>query len=284
MRFSGLNAVLACTDRYLMIDWKYKFKIVVDGLWTLTNAFAFGFLGSVFTDAKGIIPYSLQFFLLMGVFYWTCWSAPYVDTVTVISEEASIGTVGMLLTNQVSIPSILIGRNFASMVKSIIIAFVVIVPIMIFLGMINFSTLVSVLPLFLFSLTITGLFMLAISLFVASFNLILKKTGVLANVFLYGLRIASGMYFPVESLPAPFNVWVGMIPTASGLNLMRDLLILGYPGEYHGSIEAHWTSGQFLLLSIQSMLFGTIIMMLIALLVVSVFSKLAMKLGTIEHY
>ena len=64
------------------------------------------------------IDYNLKHFLLVGVIFWAFFHKSYEDTVNTIPEEASRGTIGFLVTNNVSISTLLISRNVASSMET----------------------------------------------------------------------------------------------------------------------------------------------------------------------
>ena len=268
------------TVRYIKIDFRYKFQVLIDGLWSVINAIAFGFMGTVFSSA-GLPPgMSLRAFLLFGAFYWTVFTTPYEETVITIPEEASKGTIGSLLTNRVSIPALLLGRMLSSLLKSTFIALVFCLPILLFYVQDQLQMIMlEFVPWFVFISVFTTLFMLAITLFVSSYNLIFKRIGVLSRIFLYGLKIATGMYFPPESLPTWLAPYVMLLPPVAGLTVLRDLLILGEPAVHLG-----WMAAEYLNITILSLTIGTAIMGVVALFALTLYSNAARKLGTIEHY
>jgi len=119
-----LHTLRIATLRYLQIEWRYKFQIVTDFVQLLLDVVAFGVLGSyidstVNPDELGI-NYDLTSFYLVGVLFWSFFVRSYEDTVDTIPEEASKGTIGFLITNDVNLSTILISRNLASTVKTFV--------------------------------------------------------------------------------------------------------------------------------------------------------------------
>ena len=120
------------------------------------------------------IDYDLRNFLLVGVLFWAFFGKAYEDTVNTIPEEASRGTIGFLVTSNVSISTLLLSRNIASSVKTFIITMIFIIPPFYFLGVFEGFDPLD-LPLLLLVFGLMWLFMLVVSLFISSLNIIFKK-------------------------------------------------------------------------------------------------------------
>ena len=117
-----LRILAAFTYRNIYIDLQYKFKMIVDFLWSLANVVAFGFMGIAFSASPdfpiGMEPY--QFFLI-NTLIWTLFSNPYLDGAYSVTDEASWGTIGFMITNKVNFEDIALGRYIASGVRFFII-------------------------------------------------------------------------------------------------------------------------------------------------------------------
>ncbi len=162
-------------------------------------------------------------------------------------------------------------------------------PFFFVLNMFSIDFLVN-LPWFLLVFASMTIFMLCVSLWVASFSLLFKKTGVLANVFIYGLKVATGMYFPIFGL-GKSTLILEVVPVASGVDFLRDLLIVGspvahgdplkvsmWPGHWIATVE-HWAG-----FVAQSQLIGLVALLVISVISIAAFSKKAKLLGSIETY
>ena len=284
--------------RNLKSDLKYKFKLLLNSLYTVINLALFTVIATVVQPKIGALPpeyynfdlgnLELSFlkFLFIGTWFWACFTRPFEETVMCIPEEAQKGTIGLLITNNVNITALLIGRFFASYIISVTLATGVCLPFFFALGMITQEFLMAF-PIFLIVFVSMTVFMLAVSIWVASFSLLFKKTGVLSNVFIYGLKVATGMYFPIFGLGRS-ALLLEAVPVASGVDFLRDLFIVGYPVA-HGNPTAigfgwqetisHWVG--FLL---QSQIIGVVALVLIAIISVKLYVKKAKIIGSIETY
>lgn len=295
--------VWAATKRNLQNDWKYKFKLLLNSVYTGINLALFTVLANVVNPKQGAMPleyalasggnetFAFMKFLFIGTWFWAIFTRPFEDTVNCLPEETQKGTIGLLLTNNVDIKTILMGRFFASLIISLLLSSAIVMPIFGLLGMLTMDQLIM-LPWILLIFFSMMIFMLCISLWVASFSLLFKKTGVLSNVFIYGLKVATGMYFPIFGL-GKSTLLLEAIPIASGVDLLRDIFIAGgpvahaaddptrismWPGQWQGTVQ-HWTG--FVL---QSQVIGVIALICICLLALKMYVKQAKTLGTIEAY
>ncbi|MBN2153333.1 MAG: ABC transporter permease [Candidatus Lokiarchaeota archaeon] len=287
---SFLRKVWQMTLRNLRNDWKYKFKLLLNSLYTAINLALFTVLAEVVQPNPGALPADYEpggflKFLFVGTYFWACFTHPFEDTVQCLPEETQKGTLGLLLTQNISIPVILMGRFWASFIISILLATAVVTPFFFILDMV--ANIVAALPWIILIMASMTLFMMCVSLWVASFSLLFKKTGVLSNVFIYGLKVSTGMFFPIFGLKGSTLI-LESVPVASGIDLLRDLFILGQPVA-HGTASTvgfgwqetaeHWVG--FVL---QSQIIGVIALVIIALLCIKVYVKKAKLLGMIEAY
>jgi len=123
------------TKRYLFIDWQYKFLLITDIIWLLLDIVAFAFLGGFLDEKTNVDELGLQgidmvTFMLLGVLFWAFFHRSYEDTVNTIPEEASRGTIGFLVTNNVSLSTLLISRNIASTIKTTLMTVITILPVL----------------------------------------------------------------------------------------------------------------------------------------------------------
>lgn len=179
------------------------------------------------------IDYNLKHFLLVGVIFWAFFHKSYEDTVNTIPEEASKGTIGFLVTNNVSISTLLLSRNIASNIKTFIVtSLFVIVPMAllpftkdVFEGF-NFS----LMPLLIMVFFLMWFFMLIVSILISSLNIIFKKITPAAQMIMYALKVLTGYYFPLEALDEfdpSFSEKIKMIPIVRGSYFIRDVIIIG---------------------------------------------------------
>ncbi|MCK4614632.1 MAG: ABC transporter permease, partial [Thermoplasmata archaeon] len=175
------------------------------------------------------IDYDLRNFLLVGVLFWAFFGKAYEDTVNTIPEEASRGTIGFLVTSNVSISTLLLSRNIASSIKTFIITMIFIIPPFYLLGVFA-GFRITDLPLLLLVFGLMWLFMLVVSLFISSLNIIFKKITPAAMMIMYGLKVLTGYYFPLEALDeyAPgLSDKIKIIPLVRGAYFIRDVIIIG---------------------------------------------------------
>ncbi|MHA1792023.1 MAG: hypothetical protein ACTSVI_05215 [Promethearchaeota archaeon] len=289
---SDLRMIWQATKRNLQNDWKYKFRLIFNSLYTVINLALFTIIAKVVNPKQGALPDaygddSYLKFLFIGTYFWAMFTRPFEDTVNCLPEESQKGTIGLLITNNVGISKILMGRYFASLIISVCLSTAVVMPFLGMLDMLNYQTLLVLPWIFLIWLSCM-VFMLCVSLWVASFSLLFKKTGVLSNVFIYGLKVTTGMYFPVFGL-GNSALLLGSIPVASGVDLLRDLFITGAPQAHGIPGKITWAFWQFtpeywVIFVIQTQVIGVLALAAISYFSIKAYTKKAKILGTIEAY
>lgn len=179
------------------------------------------------------IDYNLKHFLLVGVIFWAFFQKSYEDTVNTIPEEASRGTIGFLVTNNVSISTLLLSRNVASTIKTFVVTSVfVIIP----MALLPFTSDVfegfnfSLLPLLLLVFALMWFFMLVVSILISSLNIVFKKITPAAQMIMYALKVLTGYYFPLEALDEfdpSLSEKIKYVPIVRGSYFIRDVIIIG---------------------------------------------------------
>jgi len=219
------------------------------------------------------IDYDLRNFLLVGVLFWAFFGKAYEDTVNTIPDEASRGTIGFLVTNNVSISTLLLSRNIASSLKTFIITMVFIIPPFFFLGVFSGFQL-STLPLLLLVFALMWFFMLIVSILISSLNIIFKKITPAAQMLLYALKVLTGYYFPLEALDeyAPgLSDKIKIIPIVKGAYFIRDVIIIGK------DVGDAWAP-------IREMFQWTIVLAVITLIIYKFLEHKSQRWGTLEFY
>ena len=219
------------------------------------------------------IDYNLKNFLLVGVLFWAFFGKAYEDTVNTIPEEASRGTIGFLVTNNVNISTLLLSRNIASSIKTFVITMIFIVPPFFLLGVFAGFHL-STLPLLLIVFALMWFFMLVISLLISSLNIVFKKITPAAQMLLYALKVLTGYYFPLEALDeyAPgLSDEIKFIPLVKGAYFIRDVIIIGK------DVSNAWTP-------IREMLQWTLVLAVITFIIYKFLEHKSQRWGTLEFY
>jgi len=289
------KAIKGSTKRYLQIDLNYKFHIITDIVDLLLVIVAFTVLGGYVDnntdlDISGNIStstYDLQGFLLIGVLFWALYQRSYEDTVAVLPDEASRGTIGFLITNNVSLSTLLISRNIASTIKSILMVIFIVIPVLFIIDTFfrnSESTLFSglnlhTLPIIFTVFILMWIFMLTISVAVSSLNIISKKVTPFANLIVNALKVLSGYYFPIAALNEYLGVnnslWLQHnIPIVTGLVFVRDLML----SDGNISYSVFWDE------YIKSMIFGISISIIFSLFLYKYLEYKSQRWGSLEFY
>jgi len=223
------------------------------------------------------IDYNLKHFLLVGVIFWAFFGKSYEDTVNTIPEEASRGTIGFLVTNNVNISTLLISRNIASTVKTFVITiFCVILP----MALLPFTRDVfegfdiKLLPLLFLVFMLMWLFMLVVSILISSLNIIFKKITPAAAMIMYALKVLTGYYFPLEALDEyqpGLSDQIKFIPIVRGAYFIRDVIIIGRdPAESMSALK--------------EMFMYTMLLALFTFIFYKILEHKSQRWGTLEFY
>ncbi len=123
------------------------------------------------------------------------------------------------------------------------------------------------------------IFMLTISVAVSSLNIISKKVTPFANLVVNALKVLSGYYFPIAALNEYLGVgnslWLQQnIPIVTGLVFVRDLML----SSNNISYSIFWDE------YIKSMIFGTLVAMVLSLFLYKYLEYKSQRWGSLEFY
>lgn len=306
--FHFFRVVFAVAKRSLIVDFRYKFQLVVEAAWTAINVFVFVLLGAAWQatgNATGV-PYSMITFFIVATGFYTIFAGVMETTVTAITEENQLGTMGFLVTNSVSPITIIIGRYLAATVRWVIILMVIVIPPLLIRGLVPSS-----LPLLWSSIIlffIAWIFFMGFGLILTSIALIIKKTTTFNRVAITVVRIASGAFIPLISFDSSIKIlgtrlsnyiiwfppafclealrWVFTIKNENKLNPQNP--VTSKDGlEYEGFNNLFGTNITDLSLSdpmIKQMFMLVFGFLIIAIIIASRLTTLSRKWGTIEFY
>ncbi|MEM2137131.1 MAG: hypothetical protein QXI93_04160 [Candidatus Methanomethylicia archaeon] len=270
--------LLIVAERYVKLDLKYKFQLLMDALVIAGNFIGFGIIG-YFLDARGnVLPegYTFEKFMLTGTYLWTMLARTYDECIRLLGEEASRGTITLMLESNISITQMIIGRSIASTIKYVLITSIFGMPTLNYIG--AFNARLDQTPLLVLSFICSWLFILGLTMILVSMTLIFKKIGLISVSAMEITMMAVGFYFPVELLPKQLWPIIGVIPFAIGMQIFRDIMILGSP---RASINAVYSSID---VGLMKMILGSIIFIIITLIILQYATKKSEKWGTIEQY
>ncbi len=229
--------------RNLRIDWKYKLNFITDLAWLAVDVITFLFLGQVVASSdidNFLYEGFLKEFLVVGVIYWVIFTRAYKDGVSVIPNEAALGALGFIITNDITLSDLIAGQFSSSTIKTSITLCIFVLPIVAILSYIRIGEttilqpLVITLEILILSfliLIISWIFMLGITIVASTLNVIFKKSGPLTFLFSYLLTMLSGYFFPLEVLRtfglSTLEQVFYLIPTTNMLYSLRSMLIIG---------------------------------------------------------
>lgn len=229
--------------RNLRIDWKYKLNFITDLAWLAVDVITFLFLGQVVASSdidNFLFEGFLKEFLVVGVLYWVIFTRAYKDGVSVIPNEAALGALGFIITNDITLSDLIAGQFSSSTVKTSVTLLIFVLPLVILLSTIPFGETTILNPLkispeillyTLLIIIISWIFMLGITILASTLNVIFKKSGPLTFLLSYLLTMLSGYFFPLEVLRtfglSALEETLYLIPTTGMLYSLRSMLIVG---------------------------------------------------------
>jgi hypothetical protein len=300
--------LFAVAKRSLIVDFRYKFQLVVEATWTAINVLVFVLLGAAWQETANLenVPYTMVTFFIVATGFYTVFAGVMETTVTAITEENQLGTMGFLVTNSVSPVAIIIGRYLAATVRWFIILIAIVIPPLLIKGVVPTSWALLWTSIIVFF--IAWIFFLAFALILTSIALIIKKTTTFNRVAIYVIRFASGAFIPLVSFDKsitifgkPLSNYIIWFPPAFCLEVLRWVFTIKSedqlnPGaetkskdglEYEGFNTVFGTGVGDLSLSdpmIKQMFMLVFGFLLIAIIIVSKLTTLSRKWGTIEFY
>jgi ABC-type polysaccharide/polyol phosphate export permease len=229
--------------RNLRIDWKYKLNFITDLAWLAVDVITFLFLGQVVASSdidNFLYEGFLKEFLVVGVIYWVIFTRAFKDGVSVIPNEATLGALGFIITNDITLSDLIAGQFSSSTIKTSVTLVIFVLPIVFILSFVPFGETTILHPLIispeiiLFAfliIIISWIFMLGITILASTLNVIFKKSGPLTFLLSYLLTMLSGYFFPLEVLRtfglSALEEILYFIPTTGMLYSLRSMLIIG---------------------------------------------------------
>ena len=300
--------LFAVTKRSLIVDFRYKFQLVVEAAWTAINVLVFVLLGAAWQETAEPtgVPYTMVSFFIIATGFFTVFSGVMETTVTAISEENQLGTMGFLVTNSVSPVAIIIGRYLSATVRWLVILFVIVIPPLLLRGLypLTWELFWAAWVVFL----IAWIFFLGFTLILTSISLIFKRTTTFNRVGIYIVRFAAGAFVPINSFDnsvkifgKPLSHYLIYFPPALALEALRWIFTVNSAEELscqtcpesrdgidYSSFSSIFGVGvknfTFSDPIIQQMLLIVLICFAISVLLVGRLTTIARAWGTIEFY
>ncbi|MFX0015850.1 MAG: hypothetical protein ACFFBQ_09740 [Promethearchaeota archaeon] len=283
-----LTVLKANITRNLRIDWKYKLNFITDLAWLAVDVITFLFLGQVVASSdidNFLYEGLLKEFLVVGVIYWVIFTRAYKDGVSVIPNEAALGALGFIITNDITLSDLIAGQFSSSTIKTSVTLIIFVLPIVFILSNIPIGETTILRPLILspleiiiftlLILLISWIFMLGITILASTINVIFKKSGPLTFLLSYLLTMLSGYFFPLEVLRtfglAELERVLHLIPTTDMLYSLRSMLIIG-------KIPSN------ILFTIIVNGFISVVLLTLAMLIMRKVTRKAAYSGTLEFY
>lgn len=270
--------IVSIAKRYMNLDLKYKFQLAMDALVIAGNFIGFGIIG-LFLEARGnVLPegYTFEKFMLTGTYLWTIMARTYDECIRLLVEESSRGTIILMIESNITITQMLLGRALASTLKYALITSTLGLPILKYIGALNVN--INYISILILSFICSWIFIIGLSMILVAMTLIFKRIGLVSVSVMEIVMMAIGFYFPVELLPKQLWPITGIIPFTIGMQLFRDIMILGSPRESVNAVYSSVNMG-LIKMTLTSIAFTAITAIILRYTV-----KKAEVWGTIEQY
>ncbi len=306
--FTQAALALLVAWRSLKIDFRYKFQLGVEIGWSSLNVIVFVGLGAAWSATGGdvqYVPYDMISFFIVGTAFFTVFNGVTDTTVTAIQEESQLGTMGFLITNNVTPSIVLFGRYIAATIKWTLVLLLIVVPALLMRGMLPSSP--ELYEGILATFIISWLFFAGITFLIASVSLLFKKTTTFNKVSMYLVRVIVGGIVPIFSFdsatenslgfklsniliwfPATFSIelmrWIFTANTSASITtggISKDGHKFSSFSDVYG-VPIH--SVGFGDLIIQFMLLLSFIFFICSWIIVDRATRIARKWGTLEFY
>jgi len=242
----GGQQMLAFVFRNYHLTRRYFGWVVVFSFYAIVNSATIALIGVAMNDPR------LTMTLVIGAMMWGFLSQLFNDVSMAIAYERWEGTLEYTFMAPVSRFAHLIGESIYAVFYSMIRLFLILIGVALFvdLDLSHTNWIGLIVTLMVSSLAFIGLGLIAATLPVMS----PERGAEATNIFQGSLLLVSGIYYPVEILPAWLQPLAKLSPATYALSACRKLMGVGSPAD---------GTGRFIGASISSILpeLGTLLLM-----------------------
>jgi len=222
----GGQQMLAFVFRNYHLTRRYFGWVVVFSFYAIVNSATIALIGVAMNDAR------LTMTLVIGAMMWGFLSQLFNDVSMAIAYERWEGTLEYTFMAPVSRFSHLIGESIYAVFYSMIRLFLILIGVALFvdLDLSHTNWIGLIVTLLVSSLAFIGLGLIAATLPVMS----PERGAEATNIFQGSLLLVSGIYYPVEVLPAWLQPLAKLSPATYALSACRKLMGVSSPADGTG--------------------------------------------------
>ena len=222
----GGQQMLAFVFRNYHLTRRYFGWVVVFSFYAIVNSATIALIGVAMNDAR------LTMTLVIGAMMWGFLSQLFNDVSMAIAYERWEGTLEYTFMAPVSRFSHLIGESIYAVFYSMIRLFLILIGVALFvdLDLSHTNWIGLIVTLMVSSLAFIGLGLIAATLPVMS----PERGAEATNIFQGSLLLVSGIYYPVEVLPAWLQPLAKLSPATYALSACRKLMGVSSPADGTG--------------------------------------------------
>ncbi|HUS13543.1 MAG TPA: ABC transporter permease [Chloroflexia bacterium] len=226
---SGLGRKLqAFLRRDLLTTSSYRFALLLQAFQVGSGLWMYFFLSRTMggTITPALEPYGSSFFafVLVGVAFWGLFSNALIGAMNTIRGEQRSGTMEALLTMPIPAWLVVLGGAVQPLVLSVLELVLYLAGGALFFDVdwsrASWPAVMTLLGLSLGHGAVLGLF-------IAALIVVVKRGDQMVWVLASGLALMTGIFYPVEVLPAPLRALATLLPLTQALQGLRRALFRG---------------------------------------------------------
>ena len=234
-----VHALVNETRKSLIIKWSYRFNIIVETVFFTLIFVALSFLlGNGQLAEQDLRPmllgYLVTFYIMSGI----------SDMSWGLREEARTGTLEQLYMSPTHASFLVFGRSISNFLYTTLSVILVFGAIRALMGT-SLPIRLEGIPVFL--VTMMGLF--GFGLIFGGATLIFKQVETLANFAQNMMLFLNGTLLSVDQFPEAIEFFAKLVPSTQGIIVLRQVMLEEL------SLADVWKDGSFVILSIHSLIF-----------------------------
>ena len=225
---SGLTILAAFVRRDLAIDLSYRAAFVLRAVSLLLTLALFYYLGDVvddaaFEDQQGI---SAGYFgyVAIGLATFTVIQTSLISFSRRLREEQTTGTFEALMTTPARPAPIILASAVYEVARATIDGLVILLAAVVIFGL-RLDTSPQGIAIALLTMAAALALFASLGIVVAALTVLFKRTTALLALIISAIALLSGVYFPIDVLPAAVEAVAAAIPFTWTLELLRAALL-----------------------------------------------------------
>ena len=224
---------LAILAAFIRRDWaqavSYRFPLLLNAGSIVFTLALFFYLGQL-VDRSSLAPTSDRFdrgyfsFVVIGLSLLQIVQTGLSSFASTLRQEQSAGTFEALIATPTAPWVLILGSAAYDILRATLFGLLMLALSVLVFGA-TFEGDVFAVLIALVALIASLLFFIAVGVVAAAFTVVFKQTLALIGLFVTGLALLGGVYFPLEVLPGPLETVGELLPFTWGLDVLRSALL-----------------------------------------------------------